>query len=217
MISERIKSKRKLLKLTQVELARRVTVTQASVSKWEAGRDEPKGKNLSALAKALKVNSEWILNGRGDALPATQEQASVTGTEYLPQAIISAYDRPNLIRYLKGEHATAFKEISAINTSGLYAGSVFAFREDMDGMSPLIFKGDCVHIKADMPIKAGANSMFWVNGTPLIGSIRMSPAGMMLKFVSDDSGWEDIQVKSNDYIGRVIAVEAKWLQDQIAT
>jgi SOS-response transcriptional repressor LexA len=63
MISERIRSRRKQLGLTQSIVATSCNVTKATVSDWEKGLFQPKDKDL--LAKALKTNKEWLMTGKG--------------------------------------------------------------------------------------------------------------------------------------------------------
>ncbi|ECK2143372.1 helix-turn-helix domain-containing protein [Salmonella enterica subsp. enterica serovar Enteritidis] len=63
-ISERIRSRRKELKLTQDNIAKALGVTRVSVTKWEAGQTKPDGENLHLLAKVLLQSPEWILYGK---------------------------------------------------------------------------------------------------------------------------------------------------------
>lgn len=64
MIGQRIKSARKLRQRSQKWLAEEVGVTQSSVSEWETGKSGLTVENLSALAKVLDVNFEWLATGR---------------------------------------------------------------------------------------------------------------------------------------------------------
>jgi transcriptional regulator with XRE-family HTH domain len=52
--------------MTQVEVADKVGITQASVSNWVTDSSRrPSGKSLIALAEALGANPTWILDGSG--------------------------------------------------------------------------------------------------------------------------------------------------------
>ncbi len=64
MKSQRIKDRRKDLKLTQLQVANFIGVSKASISQWEKGDTSPRGENLYALAKILKCAPEWLLNGK---------------------------------------------------------------------------------------------------------------------------------------------------------
>ena len=69
-ISKRVKDKRTELGLTQVELAKRVGITQQSLQKIEDGRTQNPRKLLN-LAKALHCPADWLLNGQLDEVRET--------------------------------------------------------------------------------------------------------------------------------------------------
>ncbi|CAH3627371.1 hypothetical protein AI2618V1_1703 [Serratia marcescens] len=71
---ERIRARRKELKLTQRALAKIVPVSHVTVSQWETGDSEPGGKNLFALSKALQCTPTWILYGDDSQQPGEPEE-----------------------------------------------------------------------------------------------------------------------------------------------
>ncbi|MBW7901686.1 MAG: helix-turn-helix transcriptional regulator [Rhodocyclaceae bacterium] len=64
-IGLRIKKLREERGYSQGELARRVGVTQPTVSDWENNRTEPTVDNLRLLAVEFDVFFEWLTTGRG--------------------------------------------------------------------------------------------------------------------------------------------------------
>ncbi|MGQ5735507.1 XRE family transcriptional regulator [Serratia sp. IR-2025] len=72
MINTKIRQSRKAQKLTQEGLAKLLGLTKATISQWESGSTEPNGKNLIALARALKVSVDWLLDDRVTALPSEE-------------------------------------------------------------------------------------------------------------------------------------------------
>ncbi len=64
-IGHRIKESRALKQISQGELARRLGVTQPSISDWENGKTEPSVDNMRTLAVELEVYFEWLATGRG--------------------------------------------------------------------------------------------------------------------------------------------------------
>ncbi|MCU6263614.1 helix-turn-helix domain-containing protein [Serratia ureilytica] len=62
-MNDRIRSRRKELKLTQDTLAKRIGVNRVTVTGWESGDYKPGGENLQALAAALSCNPNWLLEG----------------------------------------------------------------------------------------------------------------------------------------------------------
>ena len=64
-LGERLKSRRKELKLTQQDIAERVNVSKTSVVFWEKGENIPKHESLLLLANTLSTSPEWLLKGDG--------------------------------------------------------------------------------------------------------------------------------------------------------
>ena len=75
-VGERIILKREELGLSQRELAEKIGVNQATLSKWESDRMAPRSKNLQALADALKVTPAYIT--LGDTTPKPVQVAPGT-------------------------------------------------------------------------------------------------------------------------------------------
>ncbi|MBA5203063.1 helix-turn-helix domain-containing protein [Pectobacterium aroidearum] len=66
---ERIRARRKELKLTQRALAKIIKVSHVTVSQWETDDSEPGGKNLFALSNSLQCSPTWILYGDSNQQP----------------------------------------------------------------------------------------------------------------------------------------------------
>jgi transcriptional regulator with XRE-family HTH domain len=76
-IGKRVRALRKALGFTQVQLAKRVGVSQAAVSDIERGDTTyVLGPTLSSLAAALRTNTDWLMSGNGSAAPVIQTDDS---------------------------------------------------------------------------------------------------------------------------------------------
>ncbi|TDB48058.1 helix-turn-helix domain-containing protein [Photorhabdus luminescens] len=62
-IGERIYSRRRGLKLNQVQVAEKMGVSIAAVSLWEKNRTSPSSENLQKIAQVLQCSVSWLLNG----------------------------------------------------------------------------------------------------------------------------------------------------------
>lgn len=62
-MGERIRARRKEMKIRQDALGKMVGVSNAAISQWERSETEPKGDNLLALAKALNCSPNYLHNG----------------------------------------------------------------------------------------------------------------------------------------------------------
>ena len=65
MIAQRIKQARESKGISKAELARRVSVSRASVSMWEDGKNVSSA-NILKIATVLDVAPEWIQYGVGE-------------------------------------------------------------------------------------------------------------------------------------------------------
>lgn len=70
VVGERVQLLRRGRGWSQVALAKRAGVSQATVANFERGRTRGGlALTLAKLAKALNVNPEWLRTGKGDANP----------------------------------------------------------------------------------------------------------------------------------------------------
>jgi transcriptional regulator with XRE-family HTH domain len=61
----RLRDARKLRKLSQVQLAAAIEVTQASVSRYERDLDVPGGAQMMAILRTLEIQWLWLKDGTG--------------------------------------------------------------------------------------------------------------------------------------------------------
>ncbi|MFK3840950.1 helix-turn-helix domain-containing protein [Serratia sp. NPDC087055] len=71
---ERIKSRRTELKYTQRELGKLAHVSHVTISKWESDDNEPAGRHLFQLSKALRCSPTWVLYGDETLEPPAPEE-----------------------------------------------------------------------------------------------------------------------------------------------
>ncbi|EMN1953037.1 helix-turn-helix domain-containing protein [Citrobacter koseri] len=90
-IGERIRARRKELKLTQKSLAKALKLSDVSISQWERDDSEPTGKNLFALTKVLKCSPTWILFGDEDQTPEEPTELPIVLDER-KQELIDLFD-----------------------------------------------------------------------------------------------------------------------------
>lgn len=67
--SDRLKQRRRILKLSQEQLAELTGVNQPQVSRWELGENDITGTTLTALARALNTTANWRLGLSDNPFP----------------------------------------------------------------------------------------------------------------------------------------------------
>ena len=60
-INIKIKASRLKLKITQAELALKISIPHSTISKWENGKREPSINQLITLAKFFKCTTDYLL------------------------------------------------------------------------------------------------------------------------------------------------------------
>lgn len=63
-LGERIKLKRKGLKLTQKQLAEKLGLDHTTISKWESNTYEPDAISLNKLSEVLSTSVDYLLTGK---------------------------------------------------------------------------------------------------------------------------------------------------------
>ncbi len=208
MMKDRIKSRRKELKLTQADIAKTIGVSKVTVSQWESGDTKPNGVNLTMLSEALNKSPNWILHSDYGTKDFNKE---IHFKPYTAPMTAPLFDRVNLRNLLNDkEECTDLGYVPTIGVPELYREGIIAFSEDMNGLEPMISKGDRLYISGIPKITQGSNSMFWVNDMPVVGMVSMSPMGIKLQFISSGPGWETVSVSEDDYIGQVVAIDPTW-------
>ncbi|UNK51175.1 helix-turn-helix domain-containing protein [Lysobacter sp. S4-A87] len=73
-MSSRIRRARVAARLTQAELARRLSVQRSAVTQWEReSGTHPSLSHLTQIACETQVHFEWLATGRGESHPSTGE------------------------------------------------------------------------------------------------------------------------------------------------
>lgn len=85
MLELRIREARESLAWSQEDLARRMHVSQPTISNWEAGRKSPRTQIMIRLAQVLGVSMEWLSTGRGPMQAPPMLVSSPQAAIYLPE------------------------------------------------------------------------------------------------------------------------------------
>lgn len=150
-IAERLKDAREAAGLTQEQLATRAGVSQGTIANVESGmRKNPR--ELMAIAKATKVNAEWLKSGKGPrALTDSNVATAQIGARRIP-----------LIDYVQAGVWTAvtdsFQPGDAedwLLTDLDLSSSAFALQIKGESMQPDFAMGDRVIIDPNVQPQAG--------------------------------------------------------------
>lgn len=147
-MSDRIRSRRAALGVTQEDLAKKVGVSRVSISQWERGDTSPKGENLHRLAAALKTRPEWLIEGKGDPEPSSFQNVE--------PAVLGQHKVP-VLSYVQAGQLTEVREIRDVDGGFEYVQAdesigerAFAMRISGDSMTPWFEEGDLVIIDPDI-------------------------------------------------------------------
>lgn len=66
LMGKRVSTLRKMLKLTQTEFAKALSIGQQALSMIENGQRDLSEKNIKLICFSYKVSYDWLVNGTGD-------------------------------------------------------------------------------------------------------------------------------------------------------
>ena len=107
-----IRNRRKQLEVTQVQLAKRLGLTQGAIHQWESGSTQITVQNLFKLAEALRISVPDLLSCQKESIGKVDTAKLAQDIDYLESALGSKFahlrplQRAKLISYLyehKGE------------------------------------------------------------------------------------------------------------------
>ncbi|HHS9742150.1 TPA: helix-turn-helix domain-containing protein [Raoultella ornithinolytica] len=110
-IGARIRARRNELGLKQTDVAKELGMTMQAISLWENGKVAPGGNSISTLARVLKCDVSWLLEG--------------VSTEENNKIILSNHDISRVERREK-------REIDTIQSKTLRSYIPEKYKEDLD-------------------------------------------------------------------------------------
>ncbi|MFZ4170931.1 LexA family protein [Enterobacter ludwigii] len=180
-MNDRIRERRKELKLTQHALAEMAGVNRVTLTGWEAGSYQPNGANLYALSRALKCSQEWLMTGASEEAeePAPQKLTSLK-VKQVPliswvQAGAWTTTEPGLCR----DDATEWVHTTASVSEGAFALTVKGDSMTNPSGSPSIPEGSIIIVDPDIP------SIESINGKIVVAYIDGGTEATLKKFVDD--------------------------------
>ena len=102
--NELIVELRKKQGLTQQQLAKKLNITDKAVSKWERGLSYPDITSISMLAKALGVDSAYLIDSckrEGNKNPYQNKESIKDGNWIGPRGLFKAWGYPKEYKYFR--------------------------------------------------------------------------------------------------------------------
>lgn len=164
--NEKLKIARKEAKITQVELAKKLNVTQGTVANWERGVREPDIETIQRIATALNINIDTLFsdlssyNNKYQKLkPPIQTSGKLLGTDTAPFHPDQMTPIPVVGKVAAGYTCLAEQYIEGYalaDPDSLTDGyDYFWLRVTGDSMEPEIHEGDLVLVRVQEAVESG--------------------------------------------------------------
>ncbi|HEY8463364.1 MAG TPA: helix-turn-helix transcriptional regulator [Bacillota bacterium] len=109
-LGERIRQIRKYFKMSQEEFGKIIGLSQANISKMEAGSFEPTETTINSIIARFPINPEWLRNGEGEML-ISPESYLKNGIEFLGKEKLAA----GIVNLLKSAEFGDVKALAGLN------------------------------------------------------------------------------------------------------
>lgn len=148
-MENRIAELRRARGLKQADLAAELGISQASLSNWETGRNEPDLQGLKQLSDIFAVSVDYLMKRTHNSTPAPAYPANIIP---LPDG----YEVPLVGEIACGQPIPAIEDASETVMAPGHIRVNFALRCKGDSMiNARIFDGDIVYIRAQEGVENG--------------------------------------------------------------
>lgn len=147
-LGDRIRSRRKELKLTQKNLATALKgVSHVAISQWESNTTKPNAENILDLSTVLQCEISWLLRGNGESnvVPASIGMTKIPLISYIQAGQWTGIDD---FRETCGDYEYILTDLDV-------SDDAFALEIKGDSMTPDFIEGDVVIIDPNEPPHAG--------------------------------------------------------------
>ncbi|WP_288655320.1 MULTISPECIES: helix-turn-helix domain-containing protein [Pantoea] len=163
---QRIRERRKMLKLTQQQLAADVGVSHVAISQWEKNETLPRGEHLLRLAELLQCPAAWLFDGEGEPFAVVSSHSSVRAVPLLTlQQVTGWLDETRL--QLQREADRFLYCDSAVSDSAV------AVQLDDRSMQPAFLPGDLLIFEPQRPAAPGEVVLALYAGQALVRTLRV--------------------------------------------
>jgi len=142
-VGDRIRLRRKALKLTQKAVAEKISVSHVAISQWEKEETLPRGENLLRLAEVLGCAPSWLVDGDGPVF--TVQTPTQSGVPFL--------EREQINDWLN--EATQVDILRRVPSERSYSAAAFALTMWDNALAPQCLRGDLLLIDPDLSPQPG--------------------------------------------------------------
>lgn len=168
-VNQKLKNRRVELGLTMLEVAKKVGVSEATISRWESGdianmrRDK-----ISLLANALEVSPAFIMGWDDDESLFPSED--ITYMEVIG-SVKAGYDG-----LAQEEHTGEIEAIPTVFFKGHSKNDFFLLRVSGNSMYPKMIDGDLVLVKRETSVDSGSVAVvLYGDGEATIKTVKYTP------------------------------------------
>lgn len=207
-LGDRLKERRKELKLTQQDVADSVSVSKTAVVFWEKGENIPKHESLLLLANALQTTPEWLLKG-GDtqkAAPASSRQHMTKGGYRVRYVPIKGSAKMGNDGYFNHTDSFCTEDGDGYVPSMSGSPNSYALRGTGGSMHPVIRDGWYVVCDPDTNAVAGEFVLVCINNERCIIKEYITERDGLLHLLSVNSG-ERLTLELSDVTAIVPIIE----------
>ncbi|AIX73677.1 helix-turn-helix domain-containing protein [Pantoea sp. PSNIH4] len=142
-IGDRLRARRKELRLTQKDLASRVGVSHVAISQWEKDETAPRGDNLLRLSEALGCAPAYLHTGDGAATNVAPGSIDFRAVPVISYVQAGYWTAECTIRSIEGD-------IEFLHTNMELSDSAFSLIIKGNSMEPDFREGDAVVIDPEV-------------------------------------------------------------------